>query len=537
MGSNSIVVNTVSTYFAKNLQMIGFSSPQKAFLTTIKEFIDNSLDACNEDKILPSIELSVEKLGPGHTKNTDRIKITVKDNGPGIEKDDVAKAFGVMLASNKFGRFRVTRGVQGLGASAAVMWGQLTNASGIKVTSKTKKMKSAYSCVVEIDISNNIGIAKEEKFTKWEKESGVEIELIIDGKIQLNGESGILNFITGTCLMNPDLTLKYTFPDMEPVLISRVSNEPKKIPDPVSPHPHTMKLGEFISHIHLFSEKTSDFLKERFSRVTDSSVKEIGKFLQNKKSLQKRTDDLSDLEMKDLYKAIQETKLLAPSTDSLTSVGEEALSESIKRLGNVDFFSVVTRKPTVCDFKPVQIEVALARISDTGKQEDPVQVLRFANFVPLLFEKNSDVSIEAIQSVNWRSYGLVQPKGGMPVGPYIFAVSVISPFIKFKNASKEAIDSSDELLEEIRLALIQAGQKLAKHIKKEEKERDLEKKRAYIEKYAPILIDTVFRISKESSSRKKKAVSGLRLILGRDEKDAENELMAAETKLDKLTEK
>jgi DNA topoisomerase-6 subunit B len=532
-----IVINTVSTYFAKNLQMIGFSSPQKAFLTTIKEFIDNSLDACNEHKILPEIELFVEKLGPGHTKNTDRIRVVITDNGPGIEKEDVAKAFGVMLASNKFGRYRVTRGVQGLGASAAVMWGQLTNASGIRVISKTKSMKQAYSCMVEIDISNNTGVPKEEKFIGWDRQSGLKAELIIDGKIQLNGESGILNFLTGTCLMNPDLTLRYKLPDMDEVEIKRVSEKPKTIPDPVSPHPHTLKLGEFISHLHLFSEKTSLFLKTRFSRVSDSTIKDIGNKLEKRGILSKKTDDLSDNELKDLYKAVQETRLLPPSTSSLTSVGEEALSESIKRLGNVDFFSVVTRKPTVCDFKPIQIEVALARLSEERREDDPVQVLRFANFVPLLFERNSDVSIEAIQSVNWRAYGLNQRKGSLPTGPYIFAISVISPFIKFKNASKEAIDASDELLEEIRLALIQAGQKLAKHIKKEEKERDLEKKRAYIEQFAPILLDTVFRISNEPKKRRKAAESGLRKILGRDEKDAEDQLKQAEKSLNKLKEK
>jgi DNA topoisomerase-6 subunit B len=82
---------------------------------------------------------------------------------------------------------------------------------------------------------------------------------------------------------------------------------------------------------------------------------------------------------------------------------------------------------------------------------------------------------------------LVQPKESLPQGPYIIAVSVVSPFIKFKNASKETIDASDELVEELRRALIQAGQKLSKHIRREDKANELEEKLRHIEQFCPIL--------------------------------------------------
>jgi DNA topoisomerase-6 subunit B len=102
-------------------------------------------------------------------------------------------------------------------------------------------------------------------------------------------------------------------------------------------------------------------------------------------------------------------------------------------LGAVDFFSVVSRKPAICDFKPVQVEVAVARLEDKSvESESPVQVLRFANRVPLQFDKAACAIVHAIESVNWRSYGIVQPKNSLPQGPYIIAVSVVSPFIKFK---------------------------------------------------------------------------------------------------------
>ena len=123
------------------------------------------------------------------------------------------------------------------------------------------------------------------------------------------------------------------------------------------------------------------------------------------------------------------------------------------------------------------------------------------------------------------------------MGPYVIAVSVISPFIKFKNSSKETIDSSDELVEEIRRALIQAGQKLSKHIKHENKAYDLEQRLKHIEQFCPILVDKLCSITKSSGARKKRAEEGIIKILGRDTKTSEQELKKATTQLDKAVEK
>jgi DNA topoisomerase-6 subunit B len=151
--------------------------------------------------------------------------------------------------------------------------------------------------------------------------------------------------------------------------------------------------------------------------------------------------------------------------------------------------------------------------------------------VPLQFDKSACAIVQAITSVNWRAYGLAQPKQSVPVGPYIIAVSVVSPFIKFKNASKETIDASDELVEELRRALIQAGQKLSRHIKKEAKANELEEKIRHIEQFGPILVDGLCRITKAPEARKQKAQEGLRKLLGRDATEVEKELEEADERL------
>jgi DNA topoisomerase-6 subunit B len=300
-----------------------------------------------------------------------------------------------------------------------------------------------------------------------------------------------------------------------------------------------MKLGEFIAHSHLFGRvKVGAWLKKGFSRVHEGTLKDLVKAGIKAALLEKLVDSLNEADFKELFMAIQNLQLMAPSTKSVLAIGEEALAKSIQRLGAVDFFSVVSRKPTIADFKPVQIEVAIARLEEKAQEgESPVQVLRFANRVPLQFDKSACAIVQALTSVNWRAYGLVQPKESLPQGPYIIAVSVVSPFIKFKNASKETIDASDELVEEIRRALIQAGQRLSKHIRREVKANELEEKIRHIEQFGPILVEGLVRISKANAARKEKAEQGLLKILGRDASNVEAELAVAESRLEEHLEK
>ena len=528
--NQKITTSSTAEYFSKNLQQVGFSSQVKAVLTTLKEAVDNSLDACEDHGILPEVSVTVEKVGQGSLKNSDQIRVRVEDNGPGVETDDLPKVFGEYLASSKFGRGRCSRGQQGIGISAATTWAQLTSAIGARVISKTDKMRKAIACLVEVDIKNNKGVIKDRETIDWDRPSGLSVEFLIDGRIQLNGDAGLLNYLNGTALVNPHLTMHYKLPDLEPNTIERVSTIIPDIPKATEPHPHTMKLGEFIAHSHLFGRvKVNVWLKKGFSRIHEGVLKELVKSGGVKASLlEKSVDSLSEAEFKGLFMAIQNTQLMAPSTKSVLSIGEESLAKSIQRIGAVDFFSVVTRRPTICDFKPVQVEVAVARLEDRSVDGDgPVQVLRFANRVPLQFDKSSCAIVHAITSVNWRAYGLAQPREALPIGPYIVAVSVVSPFIKFKNASKETIDASDELVEEIRRTLIQAGQRLSKHIRREVKANELEERMKHIEQFCPILVSGLCRITNATEARKKRAEDGLVKLLGRDARVTEKELKEA----------
>ena len=126
---------SVSEFFAKNRHLLGFDNPRKALLTTVKEAVDNSLDACEEAGIVPEIWVHIEGLG------NNRFKVGVQDNGPGIVKKQIPLIFGKLLYGSKFHRLRMSRGQQGIGISAAGMNGMLTTGRPLQILSKTSRSK------------------------------------------------------------------------------------------------------------------------------------------------------------------------------------------------------------------------------------------------------------------------------------------------------------------------------------------------------------------------------------------------------------
>ncbi|MHC4520911.1 MAG: ATP-binding protein, partial [Planctomycetota bacterium] len=137
---------SVAEFFIKNRHLLGFDNPRKALLTTIKEGVDNSLDACEEGGILPEVKVAIAPA-----KDENRFVVTIEDNGPGILKKQIPKIFAKLLYGSKFHRLKMSRGQQGIGISAAGMYGQLTTGKPIAITSKTAKSRPAHHYQLEID--------------------------------------------------------------------------------------------------------------------------------------------------------------------------------------------------------------------------------------------------------------------------------------------------------------------------------------------------------------------------------------------------
>ncbi|MDP6839500.1 MAG: DNA topoisomerase VI subunit B, partial [Planctomycetota bacterium] len=120
-----------------------------------------------------------------------------------------------------------------------------------------------------------------------------------------------------------------------------------------------------------------------------------------------------------------------------------------------------------------------------GNADEPVRIMRFANRVPLLYQQAGCAITKGIIQTTWRSYGLQQPRGGLPVAPAAIFVHIASVWVPFTSESKEAIAAYPEILKEIKLGLRECGRKLGIHIRKGKRLKREFDKRSYIEKYIP----------------------------------------------------
>lgn len=147
----------VSEFFAKNRHLLGFDNPRKALLTTVKEAVDNSLDACEEGGILPDITVVIEDLQPDRpaSAKSSRYRITTVDNGPGIVRAQVENVFGRLLFGSKFHRLKMSRGQQGIGISAAGMYGLITTGKPMLIQTRPKANKPAHHIELAMNTKTN----------------------------------------------------------------------------------------------------------------------------------------------------------------------------------------------------------------------------------------------------------------------------------------------------------------------------------------------------------------------------------------------
>ncbi len=517
---------SISEFFTKNRHLLGFDNPSKALLTTIKEAVDNSLDACEEAGILPEITIEVRDLafeasGADLTKGEGRFVVVVEDNGPGIVKAQAPKIFGKLLYGSKFHRLKQSRGQQGIGISAAAMYGQLTTGQPIRVTSRTGKGKPAHSFDIQIDTrKNNPVVTRDEALGDWHQEHGTRVELEIVANWQ-QGQKFVNRYVEHTALANPHATVHYLRPKQERLSFPRATEELPKEALEIRPHPHGVELGALMTMAaDSKSRDVKGFLQTSFSRVSGPVADEILKAAGLKERLRPREiaedRDLAEL----LHKGIQATRIMAPPTNCLSPIGDELMrrglvsflnvienegpgddgdgqldldhaakkrapgkgkaappapsapeaapEEGVEKIKGHDYFiATVTRPPRVYRGNPFQVEVGLA-FGGSWPSDKPIELFRFANRVPLLFQRSACGVTEAIVRTDWRNYLLSQPKGSLPVGPMALLVHIASVWVPFTSESKEAVAHYPEIIREIQLAAQECGRKLAAHIRKKQ---------------------------------------------------------------------
>jgi DNA topoisomerase VI subunit B len=508
---------SVSEFFTKNRHLLGFDNPRKALLTCVKEAVDNALDACEEAGILPDVIVKVEAVGNGEpappASQATRFRITITDNGPGIVRQQIPRIFAKLLYGSKFHRLRMSRGQQGIGISAAGMYGQLTTGKPVQIISRTSPRSSAHFFEVQIDTKKNEPhILEKKQIDNWEYPRGTQVTLEVEGRYQ-KGRASIDEYLEQTIIANPHVKLTYAAPDGEPKEHPRTYGELPPPPREIKPHPNGIELGMLLKMLQdTASHSVAGFLAADFSRVSPKVAEEICKAAGL--SPRARPRDVHGQAAEKLYRTIQGTKLMAPPTNCLSPIGERAILSGLYQQIKGEFYTAVTRPPAVYRGNPFVIEAGLAygRAPDQtpaapakaavplAEGEAPsddhelARVIRYANRVPLLYQQSACASYKAVVDTSWRNYGVAQSRGAVPGGPMVIFVHMASVWVPFTSESKEAIADYDEIRKEITLALRECGRRLGAFLRRRERAQGEHRRRNIFELYIEEVVDSCNRL-------------------------------------------
>lgn len=506
---------SVSEFFAKNRHLLGFDNPRKALLTTVKEAVDNALDACEEASILPEIEVKIEEVTPPPSASKPgRYIVTITDNGPGIVRKQVENIFGRLLYGSKFHRLKMSRGQQGIGISAAGMYGLMTTGKPMVITTRPKKNKPAHHLELAMDTTKN----KPEVTVDIETEdfptgTGTRVAIEMEAKF-FRGKGSVETYLEQTAISNPHCSITFIPPDKasenpdlaetkdgieadsqgivrtqefsDRIVYPRTVDELPPETEEIKPHPYGVELGTFLTMLNKTNEKQlAGFFKNEFCRVPPSIVKEVTKAAASKDKTITSATRLTSIDSKSaekIYNALQNAKLRSPPTDCLSPIGVQQMLAGLLKGVKAEFYTASTRKPSVYRGNPFQIEAAIAFGGELpGDQQ--ARVIRYANRVPLLHQQSACSAFKSVIDTSWKNYGMQQPRGGVPVGPLVVMIHMASVWVPFTSESKDAVADYDEIRKEMSLALQECGRKLGQYIRRRQRMKRDAQKRDVFERY------------------------------------------------------
>ena len=496
-------VISVSEFFLKNRHLLGFDSPTKALLIVVKEAVDNSLDACEEARILPEIRVEIHDRGEGI------YRVMVEDDGPGIVVDEVGRVFGKLLYGSKFHKLSQTRGQQGIGISAAGMYGQLTTGKPVRVLTRTADDEQAWEVVLTVDTTHNRPDVHAKNRVDWSAAHGTRVEIELEAQYR-TGVHSVETYLRQTAIANPHATLRYRGPDRQEVVFARSTYEIPPAPVTILPHPHGVELGRLIQMLKDAEQRSlKRFLCESFSRLGNKTALEVIRRADSGLSARSYPRRVARKQAVALARALAATHVSAPDLHCLSPIGEARILEGLRKEVAAEHYLAVSRAAAVYRGNPFSVEVGIAyggpgsrfvvdaegRIekghAERGtdellpKPDEPARLLRFANRVPLLFEQGSCAMTKAVLHTSFKGYGLEQPKASLPHGPLVILLHVASVWVPFTSESKEAVAAYAEIDHELRLALHEAGRRLALHLRRGDRLEEEFERRAEIAKVLP----------------------------------------------------
>ncbi len=481
---------SVAEFFERNRQILGFDNPQRALLTTVKECVDNSSDASEEAGILPEILVEIAK------ESEERLRVAVTDNGPGILRKEIPNVFARLLYGSRFHSNRQARGQQGIGVSAAVLYANLTTARPAHITSKVEEEEAAHVLDLVIDTQKNQPRVVSEDVVLWDRPHGTKVELVIKARYT-RGRQSPLEYLRGTAIVNPHARVVFVEPDGTRTTFERASTDLPPAAKETLPHPYGLELGELGYLLKSTRRPTlGEFLAKDLQGVSARAAKEL--LASSGLPASTAPASVQAERQERLLAALHAAPLVAPSADCLSPIGAMLIKRGLRNvLGDLrpEFFAPpVSRPPKVRAGFPFMVEVGL--VYGGGLPPDqPIQILRFANRVPLLFQQGACAITNAICAMDWRRYGLDQKGGsGLPSGPALILVHVASTKVPFTSEAKEAVAEDPDLDKELTLALQAAARHLRTHLSRKSRRDFAGEKFEIIGRILPKLAEKTSRL-------------------------------------------
>jgi DNA topoisomerase-6 subunit B len=459
---------SVAEFFKKNKHMLGFSGKVKSLTTIVHELVTNSLDATEQARILPDIKIEIYQI------DENKYKVVVSDNGPGIPKEYLGKVFGKMLAGTKFHKFQQQRGQQGIGAAGVSLYAKLTTGMPLHVISGYNN--KIYTADISIDFNKNEPII--ENLTETDGDfHGVIVEGVF-GDVKLDkSEYSVYEYVKRTALVNPHARFEL-ITNEDKIVYNRQIDVLPPLPPEITPHILGVSIYDFLEMAKKTqARKLRSFLINEFDRVSEAKVQELEKITGI--DFSKDPKEVSWQEAEIILKAVKQMKWMAPRKDVLSPIGEEGMKRAIMNIFKTSLVITRTRNPQLLNGGiPYVVDVGLAYGGDIQK---PI-IMRFANKVPLLFDSSACAITKAVTSIDWKRYEV-----DFETAPILVAINISSVYVPYVSTGKTAIASEDELIDEIRNAIMESARSIKTYIHKQYKAQQLEKKRQALIRYIEYL--------------------------------------------------
>lgn len=548
-------------FFADNKNIAGFDNPGKCLYTTVRELVENALDSAESISELPVVEITIEEIGrskfnsmigladherrdealyddfetakarekrlakearlleiqaknaalgkkvkdPAATKaakgrEASYYRVTCKDNGRGMPHDDIPNMFGRVLSGTKYG-LKQTRGKFGLGAKMALIWSKMSTGLPIEITSSMKSQNYTSFCRLDIDINKNVPhIHVHEKRENTERWHGAEIQIVIEGN-WTTYRSKILHYMRQMAVITPYAQFLFQFVSDSPeknviIRFTRRTDIMPPVPLETKFHPSAVDILLIKRLITETSKQTLlQFLQHEFVNIGKSHAErligEMGPDFSPKMSVK----SLTPQQIVRIHQLFRQAKFDDPSGDILSPAGEYNLRLGIIKELHPDMVATFSGSAQVFEGHPFIVE---AGVSVGGKDvKQGLNIFRFANRIPLLFEQGADVVTRtALKRINWNSYKINQTQDRIGV-----FVSIVSTKIPFKGTGKEYIgDDISEIASAVKTAIQQCCNQLKSKIVKRIHAREQQERKRNLSKYIPSATAAIYDLLKQTTN-------------------------------------